>query len=63
MNVEIERSRCQGHAQCELMSGGFFELDELGYIATAAGEVSPGDEEVAKAGARACPERAITLLF
>lgn len=62
MKVEIERSRCQGHAQCEMRSGGFFELDDLGYIASADGEVSPDDEEAAQAGARACPERAITLL-
>jgi ferredoxin len=61
MKVEIDRSKCQGHAQCELNSQGFYELDDSGYLARESAEVAPGDEEAAEAGARACPERVITI--
>jgi ferredoxin len=61
MKVEIERSKCQGHAQCELMSDGFYELDDLGFIATADGEVPAESEEAAQFGAGACPERVIAI--
>lgn len=60
MRVQIERSKCQGHAMCEMASGGFFELDDLGHIARTGGEVGTGNEDAALAGADACPERVIT---
>jgi ferredoxin len=60
MRVQIDRSKCQGHAMCEMASGGFFELDDLGHIASTDGDVGAGNEAAALSGADACPERVIT---
>lgn len=61
MRAVIDKSKCQGHALCAMASEEFFELDELGYIATAGGEVPTGSEQRAQEGAAACPEQAITI--
>ena len=61
MNVEIDTSKCQGHALCAMASAEFFELDDLGYIATSSGEIPAGSEDAAEQGAGACPERVISV--
>lgn len=61
MHIEIDRSKCQGHALCALMSGDYFILDEVGNIASASGEVSVEDVDRVRQGAEACPERVFTL--
>ena len=39
-----------------------YELDEEGYNRMPPREVDPGEEALARRGARACPERAITIV-
>lgn len=62
IRVDIDKSKCQGHALCAIASEEFFELDDLGYIATASGEIPAGSEQQAREGASACPEQAITIV-
>jgi ferredoxin len=59
MKIRIEKSRCVGHARCATIAGHLYPLDDEGYIAIEGFDVAPGDELMAKRGARACPERII----
>lgn len=61
MKIIIDRDRCAGHARCNAVAGDLFPLDDLGYIDTDGFVVPPGQEELARRGARACPERIITV--
>ena len=61
MHIEVDSSKCQGHALCALMSDDYFTLDDIGYIAATSGEVPPEDVERARRGVDACPERVFTI--
>ncbi|HEY2659733.1 MAG TPA: ferredoxin [Caulobacteraceae bacterium] len=62
MKIVVDRSRCAGHARCAAAAPELFALDENGYVATNGFDVPPGQEERAARGARACPERIITIV-
>jgi ferredoxin len=59
MKIRIERAACVGNARCAAVSERLFPLDDDGYIDSDGFDVAPGDETLAKNGARACPERII----
>lgn len=62
MRVEIDDGHCQGHAMCNLAAGELYKIDEDdGRAYLDSPEVPGGLEAVARAGAAACPERAITV--
>jgi ferredoxin len=61
MKIRIDRSGCVGNARCWAAAPELFPLDDDGYIATDGFEVPPGQEERARRGARACPERVIVV--
>ena len=61
MKINVNRSLCSGHARCWSLAPSIYQLDEEGYIAVESFEVKPGDEALARRGARACPERALTV--
>jgi ferredoxin len=61
MRADIEKWKCQGHALCAAASDNFFELDDVGYIASDSGEIPPGSERAARDGANACPEQVIAI--
>lgn len=63
MRIRVDRSRCEGHAVCNSQAPEVYELDDLGYNAID-GEIEVDDAlaESARRGARACPERAITIV-
>jgi ferredoxin len=52
---------CSGHARCAATAPDVFELDDSGYALPLAGKVPTDQEEHAREGMYACPERAITL--
>ncbi|MEO3787565.1 ferredoxin [Actinocorallia sp. B10E7] len=62
MKLVVDQGKCCGHARCNDRAPELFELDDLGYVAVNEIEVPEGMEEAALAGARACPERAITIV-
>lgn len=62
MKVVVDKAKCSGHARCAAVAGEFYKLDEDGYLAITEQEVSPALEPAARRGARACPERAITVV-
>jgi ferredoxin len=61
MKILINKAACAGNARCAAVSPELFPLDEDGYIAVEEISVPPGKEEIARRGARACPERIIVI--
>lgn len=62
MKIRIDKSRCVGHARCWAVAPQLYALDDDGYIAVEALDVSPSQEALARRGARACPERVINII-
>jgi ferredoxin len=62
MKVRIEKSACAGNARCAAVSAELFPLTADGYIDTSGFDVPKGKEQLARRGARACPERIITII-
>ncbi len=61
MKIRINKSACVGNARCAAISPELFPLDEDGYIAVEEVDVPPGMEQLARRGARACPEKIIVI--
>jgi ferredoxin len=61
MKIRIDKSKCVGNARCAAVSEKLFPLNEDGYIAVEEIDVPSGMEELARRGARACPERIIVI--
>jgi len=61
MKIHIDKAACVGNARCAAVAEELFPLDENGYIAVSDIDVPPGKEELARRGARACPERIIVI--
>ena len=62
MKIRIDKEHCVGNARCWAISEELFPLDDDGYIAVQEVEVPPGMEDLARRGARACPERVIEII-
>jgi ferredoxin len=62
MKVRIDKAACVGNARCAAVSELLFPLDDDGYISVEEVEVPPDMETLARRGARACPERVITII-
>lgn len=61
MKIRINKAACVGHARCAAVAPEIYELDDDGYIKAEEIDVPPGKEDSARRGARACPERIITV--
>jgi ferredoxin len=61
MKIRVNKAACVGHARCAAVAPELFVLTDDGYIAQDEIEVPPGMEDKARRGARACPERIITI--
>lgn len=61
MKIRVDMTRCTGHAQCAAQAPDLYILDDFGNSAADGIEVSPDQVDAARAGATACPERAIEL--
>jgi ferredoxin len=62
MKICIDKDRCVGNARCWAIAPDLYPLDDEGYISIEEFEVPEGQEELAKRGARACPERVIEII-
>lgn len=61
LTVRIEKRQCVGNARCHAVAEHLYPLDDDGYIAIETFEVPPGEELLARRGAKACPERIIFI--
>jgi len=62
MKIRIDKAACVGNARCAAISEELFPLDDEGYISVEEIDVPPGMEDLARRGARACPERIISIV-
>lgn len=62
MKIRIDKERCVGNARCWTVAADLYPLDDDGYIATEGFAVPEGLEDLARRGARACPERVIEVI-
>lgn len=62
MRIRIEKAACVGNARCNAVAGDLYPLDDDGYIAIDHIDVPAGKEDIARRGARACPERIIFVI-
>lgn len=56
MKIVVDRQGCVGHARCQAVAPDLYPLDENGYIDTDGFDVPTGQEDMARKGARSCPE-------
>ena len=61
MRITVNQGLCSGHARCNAVAPDIYPLDECGYSAVDNVRVALADQQAARDGADACPERAITL--
>lgn len=62
MKIIADIKKCCGHARCANVDETLFVLDDNGYIAVSEIIVPLGQETLGRRGARACPERALTIV-
>ncbi|QQD17202.1 ferredoxin [Spongiibacter nanhainus] len=62
MKIRIDKDACVGNARCANVSEELFPLDDDGYISVVEVDVPEGMEQLARRGARACPERVIHII-
>jgi ferredoxin len=62
VKIRIEKAQCVGNARCHAVAGHLYPLDDDGYVDTEGFDVPEGEELMARRGARACPERIITVI-
>lgn len=62
MKIRIEKAQCVGNARCNAVAEHLYPLDDEGYIATEGFAVPAGEEDLARKGARVCPERIIFVV-
>jgi ferredoxin len=61
MRVTVDDDRCRGHAVCCSLCPAVFELTDAGYTVARLAEVPAEHEDLVRAAAGSCPERAITV--
>lgn len=62
MKIRVSHDRCMGHARCEAIAPEIFATDEIeGKIVLLVEQVPDALQQMALRGAKACPERAITV--
>ena len=62
MRVKVDTALCSGHARCAAVAPRVYVLNDDGYNDTPETVIPAELEDEARRGARACPERAITLV-
>ena len=61
MKIRINKAICVGNARCAAVAPDLFPLDDDGYISVEEIDVPAGMEDLARRGAKACPERIIVI--
>ncbi|CQD15956.1 ferredoxin [Mycobacterium europaeum] len=61
MRIRLEKSKCEGHAQCCAVDPKLFPIDDSGYSILEEHHVEPEDEQLTREGAASCPEMALII--
>jgi ferredoxin len=59
--IITDATRCQGHARCNAICPGVFDLDEDGFVMLLASSVSDDLAAAVREAAANCPEGAISI--
>ncbi|MFD7011249.1 ferredoxin [Rhodococcus jostii] len=62
MRVEVDRSRCEGHAMCESVAPTFFSVDDDGALIVLQDDVAEDDKEAVQTATVVCPVAALKLI-
>ncbi|MGE4304039.1 MAG: ferredoxin [Novosphingobium sp.] len=64
MQISVDGKNCCGHARCWVVAREFYNLDVDGYniFRGQTVNVPPGLENVARLGAKACPDKVIRVI-
>ncbi len=62
MKIALDKQKCVGHARCAAVAPEVYELDDNGYLQMDEKTVPENLRAQAIRGARACPERVITII-
>ncbi|MGW6690263.1 ferredoxin [Streptomyces sp. NPDC054961] len=62
MRISVDRERCQGHSMCVVLAPDVYVVTDEGFNEQGEFDVVPGQEDQARRGAGACPERAVTVV-
>lgn len=62
MKIKVDSEKCFGYGACAEHAPDIYVLNEDGENEMGTFDVCPGMEEQALAGARACPQQAISVL-
>ncbi|WP_406294455.1 ferredoxin [Embleya sp. NBC_00888] len=61
MRVRVNSDACMGHSMCSALASEVYEVTDEGFNEMGDFEVDPARRAAALRGARACPEKAITI--
>lgn len=61
MKIIADRERCEGHGLCADTAPEVYDLDDDAVVVLLHGDVPPGLERRAEAGARVCPVAALRI--
>lgn len=61
MKNAVDAAHCTGHARCNASEPELYPLDDDGQCSITELTIALGQEQSARAGAAACPERAISV--
>ena len=62
MRVDLDKRKCQGHNRCVAMAPEVYGTDNDGFAMILMDPVPEELRERCRRGARACPERALTIV-
>ncbi len=62
MKIRVIEGKCSGQARCAAVAPDIFILDDEGYLNIPELQITLEQETLARRGARACPERAISVI-
>jgi len=61
VRLNLQQSRCAGHALCNAVDPELFPIDDSGYSTVHCRDIGPDEEPLARQGVQACPEVALAI--
>jgi ferredoxin len=59
--VVADLAKCQGYANCLMVDGERFDLDDSNHVWIRRAEIEPGEEDLVDEAVRSCPTKALRI--
>jgi ferredoxin len=59
--VVADLGKCQGYANCLMVDGDRFDLDETNHVSIRRAEIQAGEEDLVDEAIRSCPTKALRI--